>query len=756
MSLCHWGAFEANVDDGRLVAAHPWDNQGANPAMIGALPELVYSPKRVREPHVRAEFLRHGHKAGGTARGSDDFIPVGWDIALDLVASEVQRVRDDHGHKALFAGSYGWSSAGRFHHARTQVRRFFGALDGFTDQVTNYSWGAAQVILEEVLGSADAVSGAATSWDTIVEHTDTFVAFGGLNPKNWHVTSGGAGHHHMPDHVRRASEAGTKFIIISPFADDCPPGIDCSWIAPRPGGDTAIMIALAHEMVKRGRADSIFLKRATSGSEKYLGYLNGTDDGVEKTLDWAAGIADVSPTELRDLADRIEKGTVMLTAAWSLQRAQHGEMTFWALIALAAILGQIGLPGGGFSFGYGSLNGVGHGAVKGLVPTLAKLPNRQGMAIPVARISDMLEHPGREIPFKGGSVTLPEAKLIYWAGGNPFHHAQDLFRLERLWKRPQTIIVNEQFWTSTAQRADIVLPATTSLERNDIGGSSRDRHVFFMPKLIEPVGQARDDHDIFNGLAARLDVEANFAEGRNEEQWLRYLWRQTEINAQKIGIAAPDFDAFRSMNVWEVPPPERPEILLEDYCKDPKARPLPTPTGRIELFSERIESYALEDFPAHPAWLEPEEWLGNAPKGALSLLSRQPGRFLHSQLGQTSLAHEPEITLHEADAKDRGLKNGHEVRVRSKRGACRARLRTTAACRRGVAAMETGPWFVGDAHAPTGCDRGGNPNAVTDDRPTSSLSQATAAQSCLVWLEAADDNDPSEAERDLIGDDVAV
>lgn len=710
--------------------------------MIGALPELVYSAERVLKPHVRAGFLSLGYKTGGAQRGSDAFIPVEWDTALDLVASEVARVRDDFGHTALFAGSYGWSSAGRFHHARTQVRRFFGALGGFTDQVTNYSWGAGQVILEEVLGSADAVSGAATSWDAIVGHTDTFVAFGGLNPKNWHVTSGGAGHHHMPNHVRRAAEAGTKFIIISPFADDCPSDIEAQWVAPRPGSDTAIMIALAYEMVKRGRADRAFLQRTTAGFEEYVRYLNGSDDGVEKTLRWAAAIADVPITQLQDLADRIETGQVMLTAAWSLQRAQHGEMTFWALIALAAILGQIGQLGGGFGFGYGSLNAVGHGSIKGLVPTLPKLPNTQGTSIPVARISDMLEHPGREIPFRGGTVTLPDTKLIYWAGGNPFHHAQDLFRLEQLWKRPQTIIVNEQFWTSTARRADIVLPATTSVERCDIGGTSRDRHVFYMPQLIEPVGEARNDHDIFKGLARRLGIEGTFAEGRDEEQWLRHLWRQSETNAERQGITAPSFEALKAMNVWRVPSPKQPEVLLEDYCRDPKASPLNTPTGRIELVSKRIESYALQDFPAHPAWLEPDEWLGNAPDGALSLLSRQPKLFLHSQLGQTSLADQPIIVMHASDAQARGLADGQTVRVRSERGACLAKLCVIDACRRGVVAMETGPWFVGGS---SGYDKGGNPNAVTHDRPTSSLAQATAAQTCLVWVEAAQaDNNVQE------------
>ena len=84
--------------------------------------------------------------------------------------------------------------------------------------------------------------------------------------------------------------------------------------------------------------------------------------------------------------------------------------------------------------------------------------------------------------------------------------------------------MHEQFWTATARRADIVLPATTSLERADIGGSSRDRHVFYMPRLIPPQGEARADHDIFRALAGRLGVAGTFTEGLDEDGWLRRLW----------------------------------------------------------------------------------------------------------------------------------------------------------------------------------------------------------------------------------------
>lgn len=719
--------------DGKLVGAHPMAGSGADPDMIGALPEYVYSKTRIHQPHIRKSWLENGHNSDRTVRGSDEMVPVSWNAALKLVSDELSRVRDTYGHKSLFAGSYGWSSAGRFHHARTQIRRFFGAFGGFTDQESNYSWGAAQYILQHVLGSHDAVSGAATSWDSIADHSDVLVAFGGLNPKNWRVTSGGAGFHHIPQHIQTAAKRGTKFVIVSPSADDIPEGVDATWIAPRPGTDTALMLGLCHEMYQRNRAEKAFLKTHCVGAQELERYLMGAEDRQPKSLEWAARIADVPLADLVRLADMVETGRVMLTASWSLQRAHHGEQTYWAMIALAAILGQIGQPGGGFSFGYGSLNAVGENAHRGLVPAMAGRGNANGMSIPVARFADALERPGHTISFNGKQITFPDTRLIYWAGGNPFHHAQDLFRLERLWAKPETIIVHEQFWTATAKRADIVLPATTSLERNDIGGSSRDPHVFYMPQLIDPVGQARNDFDIFRELSTHLGCEVDFTESRNEQAWLKHLWSETVSKAQAMGLEAPSFEQMQAENVWQVPKPKKPEIYLSAFREAPNSDALPTPSGKIELASPTITAFEYPDVAGHPVWQEPFEWLGNAKPDQLALLSRQPQKFLHSQLGQTSLKGNgpPSICIHPSEASKRGLKDGDIVLVCSPRGSCKASLRTVDTCRPNVALMEMGHWYEGPMG---GVDAGGNANSLTSDLPTSTLSQASAAQTCLVEI----------------------
>ncbi len=429
-NLTHWGAFSVTVVDGRLRKAEPFEGSGADPDMIGALPSFVHSDRRIDRPHVRRSFLEAGPRAAGAGRGRDEMIPVDWATALDLVAGELRRVYADHGPTSVFGGSYGWSSAGRFHHARTLIRRFLAAAGGYTDQTSNYSWGTANAILPHILGSTDAVSHAATGWETIASDGDVVVAFGGLNPKNWRVTSGGAGFHHMPEAIAKVAARGVRFTIISPHADDIPPGLDATLIWPRPNSDTAIILALAHEAVVSGRADMAFLERYTSGHEQFVDYLTGKSDGIANTLDWATDIADVPLEDLTTLWEMVQQGRVMLSAAWSLQRADHGEQSFWALIALAAMLGQIGLPGGGFYFGYGSMNGVEASARRGFVPSMSKLSNAHGMSIPVASFTDAFLNPGKEIAFNGKTVRYPDVRLVYWAGGNPFHHAQDLRKVE--------------------------------------------------------------------------------------------------------------------------------------------------------------------------------------------------------------------------------------------------------------------------------------------------------------------------------------
>ena len=147
ISLSHWGAFTAEVEDGKLIKTSPFPEEKTSSPMIEMWPDLVYSKVRIRSPMVRKSFLNKGQNSNPNDRGKEPFIPVSWDKAIDLTTEKLSLVKKKYGNQAILGGSYGWSSAGRFHHARTQLRRFLFSFGGCVDQVGNYSWGAAQFIL---------------------------------------------------------------------------------------------------------------------------------------------------------------------------------------------------------------------------------------------------------------------------------------------------------------------------------------------------------------------------------------------------------------------------------------------------------------------------------------------------------------------------------------------------------------------------------------------------------------------------------
>ena len=448
----------------------------------------------------------------------------------------------------------------------------------------------------------------------------------------------------------------------------------------------------------------------------------------------------------------------MLSIGWSLQRAQHGEQPFWALVTLAAMLGQIGLPGGGFACGYGPSNLMGSGALRHSGPTLPQGANPVRDFIPVARIADMLLHPGARFAYNGAEHFYPDIRLVYWAGGNPFHHHQDLNRLRLAWRKPETVLFHEQFWTPAAKMADIVLPATTGLERDDIGYAAREPYLIAMKKARAPIGEARDDHAIFQAIARRMGVGPAHSGGRETGEWLAYLYEEARARSAKAGVDLPTFEEFWEAGIAEATGTQEPPVLLGAFRADPATHPLKTPSGRIELYSEKIASFGYDDCPPHAAWLEPIEWLGGKMAGRypLHMLSDQPADKLHSQLDHgphsraTKVLGRQPITLHPEDAAKRGLAEGDLVRVFNDRGACLAAARLSDRIRPGVVRLSTGAWFdPADPGSNRPLEKHGNPNALTLDIGTSKLSQGCSAQTCLVEIERHDGPAPAVTAHDL-------
>jgi len=739
----HWGVFSAAWQDGKLtVRPHPGDPD-PNP-LIENFPTALRHRARVTTPMVRRGWLERG-PGPDPQRGLDEFVAMPWNEVLDRVAAELRRVQEKHGKEAVFGGSYGWSSAGRFHHAQSQVHRFLNTtLGGYVRSVNSYSAGASAVILPHILGSMDDVARRNVTWEQIVEHTDVVLAFGGMALKNSRVASGGVSRHIEREAMRLAAARGCRFVSVSPLSTDLPPEAQADWLAAVPGTDTALMLGLLHVLVSEGLHDRDFLAHYCEGWPEFEDYLTGRSDATPKTAAWAARITGLPERAISELARALSGKRVLVVVAHSLQRAEHGEQPVWMAAVLAAALGQLGLPGGGYNYALGTLAHYGKRTNAVQAAALHQGTNGVKAFIPVARIADMLLHPGEPFDYNGQRHAYPDIRLAYWAGGNPFHHHQDLNRLREALRRLDTFVVHEIAWTATARHADIVLPCTMTLEREDIGATPTDPLMVAMHRIAEPHALARDDYDIFADLADRLGAHAAFTEGRTSNEWLRHLYEKTRTGLEAKGLEAPDFDTFWARGEIVVPQQSDDGGILRAFREDPAGHPLPTPSGKVQITSPTIAGFGYADCPGHPAWLAPTD--GPTAAHPLFLIANQPATRLHSQLdfGGHSASQKRQgrevCSLHPDEAAARGITEGDIVRIYNDRGACMASVTLTENVMQGVVQLPTGAWYD-----PGTDERGrplcvhGNPNVLTRDKGTSALSQGCAGQLTAVEIERFDE-----------------
>jgi len=734
----HFGPFHVDTVGGEVVAVRGHELDPDPSPLGGAL--MDRASLRVEYPSVRRSWLEGGAGTATELRGREPFVEVSWDEALDLVAAELERVRDDHGHTSVFGGSYGWGSAGRFHMSGTQVHRFMRHFGGYTDVRGTYSASAAETVVPYIIGMGyHAGIAQQTSWSVIADNTELMLCFGGLRSSNTQVTYGGQGPHHTRSWMREAVGRGLELINVSPLRDDIDAEYSPRWQPIRPGTDVAFMTGLIHTLVAEGLSDDDFLATHCHGWEHVWAEISGADTGGARDAAWAADICGVEAASIRDLARELASKRSLINLSLSLQRADHGEQSYWMTFALAAVLGQIGLPGGGVAYPFGAQGNVGAGQRRARVPGLPLPPRPEGTeVISVSRITELLEGPGEGFDHDGRRGTFTDIRLIYWAGGNPFHHHQDLNRLSAAWTRPETIVVHEPFWTPTARRADIVFPATTPLERNDLGGM--ETMLVAMSKAVEPPPGARDDYWIFSRLSERLGFGELFTEGRTADEWVETMYELYRAERPD----APDYETFRAVGHLEhegmAEMGTARQVFLGDFRADPSGSPLPTPSGKIELRSDTVAAFGYPDCPGHPTFMEPYERVGGAgsDRYPLHLVSNQPAARLHSQYDHGSLSQNTKVAgrepvrIHPDVAATRGIVDGDVVRIHNDRGACLAGAVIDDAVSPDVLQISTGAWYD---PGEDGTCRAGNPNVLTRDKGTSGLAQGPTAHTCLVEVE---------------------
>ena len=655
------------------------------------------------------------------ARGEGRFERISWDAALDRVASELKRVRAAHGNASLFI-PYGTGSYNQTNGRQTAVR-LLNLFGGSLGHYSNYSWAAMAHATETVYGTT-VTGNQRQDWVNA-----KYVLMWGWNPCE---TRDGTNTEY---HLRRAREAGARIVCVDPLMTRSAVALADEWIPVRPGTDAAMLSAMAYVLVTEKLYDSAFVSThcvgfddsqmpaGASGAESYKDYLLGARDRTPKTPSWAEAITGVPRDTIARLAR--EYGTRkpgVLYQGYGVQRRAHGEQAVRAACVLAALAGNVGVPGG-WAGGL-ALPAPDGGPLWTVFPTG---PNPVEASIPTFLWTEAVVR-GRGLgPAEGlrGADRLETGiKLIYAVASNAIvnQHANinrtaAILRDERL---VEFLVVQDNFLTPTARFADLVLPACTQLETWGVeDGWKYGEEVLLMPPVEKPPGEARSDYRICADLAARLGFGDAYTEGRDERGWV--AWAIDRLRkARYPGL--PALDAFEQANAGvHVETVTRPAVALADFRKDPGAAPLPTPSGRIEIFSQALhELNRPGEVPAVPKYLE--EWESpfgpEAKKHPLQVIGIHTLARVHSTMAGVDWLEEAfpqRLFINPADAESRGIASGDEVRAFNDRGETRLRCRVTPRIMPGVVAIPQGAWWMPGAD---GVDRGGSVNVLTSERWT--------------------------------------
>ncbi|QFT33205.1 Dimethyl sulfoxide/trimethylamine N-oxide reductase precursor [Labrenzia sp. THAF82] len=743
------GAFWGMIKDGQLIKAIPRTEFDPRPTkMISeGVVSRTYHQTRVKYPHVRRSYLE-GYESGDVRpdlRAREEFVRVDWDTALDLVARAILDTIDEHGNEGLFSTSYGGWSHGGVLTPNVLQGRFFNLIGGAAVTVGDYSGGAGQIIMPHVLGDMEVYS-RQTSWWQMLQHCETFVMIGTDMHKNGRA-EGRTTDHSMYPRWEQIKEAGVDFISINPQRTTTDEWLDAEWIKIVPNTDTALFLAMSYHVFDNGSYDQAFLDTYTVGADKFIDYLTGKTDGLPKTPEWAAAITGIDAEQIRALADRCATTRTQFAGSWAIQRAQHGEMPYWAITAFAAMTGQIGLPGGGVGFSW-------HWGQGGALFAQARVPgglpqgrNRVIGICPASRLNEMLLNPGKEFTRNGSTFKFPDVHLIYNSGNNFASHQQDTNELLRAMEKVKTVVCQDPWWTAAARFSDIVLPATSHVERDEIssGGTYSKDKVYAMRKLIDPVGESLDDFEIFRRLAEKFGVEGPFTNNMERMDIIQ------ESYEKSTAADHMDFEEFWTTGVARVPQPQEEFEWVRHgkFREDPDANPLRTPSGKVEIYSETIAKMNIPDCPPMPMWLEPDEYLGNSEPDDIHVVSPHPFNRIHSQFAQSDLRHELNVQdrefllINSEDAAERGIEDGDLVELHNERGALIAGARVSDNIMRGVASLYEGAWLSFDSK---GRCNSGAINILTSSRASSGLSQATTANTCIAKMRKATDVDgPNQA-----------
>jgi anaerobic dimethyl sulfoxide reductase subunit A len=625
------------------------------------LPLVQYAPDRLLKPLIRTG-----------PRGSGQFREAGWEEALDLAAAKLGEIRAKYGCNAILDLASAGSS-GALHNTAHLLSRFLNLSGGCTRLTGNYSNGAAMFILPYMLGDRWTESG----FDAATLQYAEMIILWGANILETRMGS------EVPQRLMQARQRGAQIVVIDPRRSVTAARTASWWLPCRPGTDAALMLAVLFVLTTEDLLDRHFIETHSAGFDKLERIVLGKEGGKPHSPQWAERICGLPADTITRFARAYAAAKpTMLFPGYSIQRVYAGEETYRLSIALQIATGNFGVKGGST----GSLNN--------------RLPPPKVGQIGVPFIPDQPSLPVNLWPDlvlqgKGGGFPA-DIHAIYSMGGNFINQGSDIHKNIAAFEKVDFSICHELFLTPTARYCDIVFPAAAPLEKEDIGLPWLGSYLLYKPQLLTPRGQARSDYDILCDLAERLNFLPEFSEGRSAADWVQHFLNQSEI---------PDHDAFRETGIYLAPDQER--VGLSDFSRNPLGFPLSTPSGKVEIASEKYQFDT--GFSAVPCWQPPPE----EPLYPLRLLTPKAPSRTHSQgsnISEIQVRAAHALEMHPQDAIRRGIADGDKVRLFNAQGAALIPVRLTVDLTPGVVCLPEGVWVELDQD---GVDLAGSANIFT-------------------------------------------
>jgi anaerobic dimethyl sulfoxide reductase subunit A len=690
--------LKLHIKEGRITRIETDD--GEEPQYRACVRGRAYRQRVYAQDRVKYPMKRVGE------RGSGQFERISWDEALGTVASEIKRIKEHYGPSGI---GFIVSGGDIVHlHNWFFIERVLTRIGGYSG-----TWGMHSA--EGAWFASIATYGTVALGNTRDDFPNSrLIIIWGWNP----AVTVSFGNTSL--YLARAREAGAKIISIDPRHTESTATFAHHWIPIRPGTDAAMLIGMSYTTITENLYDRPFLNKYSLGFEIFRDYVLGKEDNVPKTPAWAEAITGVPAETIISLAREYatSKPSALMDGI-APGRTAYGEQFHRAAIALATMTGNIGITGGSApglsSFGAmlphidlgphaGLRMGGGTNPVDAVVPNrdLGKFCSPGGLS--AARVNRFQL---ADAILKGRDGGYPaDYKLLYMVNINYLNQCANTNKIAKALKNLEFVVVQEQFMTPTAKFADIVLPTNTYMERNDLTTGGIGPFYACQNKAIDSIGESKSHLDIANELAERLGI-TDFNE-KTEEDWLR------EIVGGCDDI--PDYDIFRKTGVHKVKL-SKPYICFENQIDDPASNPFPTPSGKIEIFSQQLADIEDSLLPPIPKYIEPWESCNDplSEKYPLQLITSHTRRRAHTQFDNIPWLMElyPQaVSINTIDADAMGINDGDMVRVFNDRGEVIIPAKVTGRIMPGVIDIPSGAWYDPDEN---GIDRGGCANILTKD-----------------------------------------